>query len=118
MGMNERREDLPEGGAVCRFQSADGVARLGWWDGGRIRDLSAIGAPWSASLAALLATGRPIGAVVAAALDAAPAAALDTVTLLAPIDAQEVWAAGVTYERSRQAREEESEHAADMYTRV
>jgi len=40
-------------------------------------------------------------------------------TLLPPIDAaQEVWASGVTYLRSRQAREAESETSADVYERV
>lgn len=38
--------------------------------------------------------------------------------LLAPIDQQEVWAAGVTYKRSRSARMEESEAAASCYDRV
>jgi 2-dehydro-3-deoxy-D-arabinonate dehydratase len=38
--------------------------------------------------------------------------------LLAPIDRQEVWAAGVTYLRSRAARVEESEAAANHYERV
>lgn len=38
-------------------------------------------------------------------------------TPLAPIGSQEVWAAGVTYERSREARTAESKHA-DPYTRV
>lgn len=38
--------------------------------------------------------------------------------LLAPIDAQEVWAAGVTYKRSQTARMEESEAAASCYDRV
>jgi 2-dehydro-3-deoxy-D-arabinonate dehydratase len=39
-------------------------------------------------------------------------------TLLAPVEAtQEVWAAGVTYLRSRDAREEESQ-VKDVYTRV
>ncbi len=38
--------------------------------------------------------------------------------LLAPLDRQEVWAAGVTYLRSRQARMEESDSAASMYDLV
>ncbi|MEM7315840.1 MAG: fumarylacetoacetate hydrolase family protein [Planctomycetota bacterium] len=38
--------------------------------------------------------------------------------LLAPIDSQEVWAAGVTYKRSQTARMEESEAAASCYDRV
>ena len=42
----------------------------------------------------------------------------DEVSLLAPIDRQEVWAAGVTYRRSRVARMEESAGAASHYDRV
>jgi len=38
--------------------------------------------------------------------------------LLPPVDRQEVWAAGVTYERSRQARQEESLDGGDVYARV
>jgi 2-dehydro-3-deoxy-D-arabinonate dehydratase len=45
--------------------------------------------------------------------------ALAEVSLLPPIDGRtEVWAAGVTYESSRQARVEESERSADVYERV
>ncbi|MCH2128798.1 MAG: fumarylacetoacetate hydrolase family protein [Pirellulaceae bacterium] len=44
--------------------------------------------------------------------------ALDKVRLLPPIDQQEVWAAGVTYKRSKSARMEESEAAASCYDRV
>ena len=40
------------------------------------------------------------------------------VQLLAPLDQQEVWAAGVTYIRSKSARMEESETAASCYDRV
>lgn len=40
------------------------------------------------------------------------------VTFLAPVDLQEVWAAGVTYKRSQVARMEESETGADHYDRV
>ncbi len=43
---------------------------------------------------------------------------LESVHLLAPLDAQEVWGAGVTYERSKVAREQESEQAATFYDRV
>jgi 2-dehydro-3-deoxy-D-arabinonate dehydratase len=38
--------------------------------------------------------------------------------LLAPIDEQEVWAAGVTYERSRTARQEEAMDGGDIYALV
>lgn len=35
-----------------------------------------------------------------------------------PIESQEVWAAGVTYERSREARQEEAQDGGDVYARV
>jgi 2-dehydro-3-deoxy-D-arabinonate dehydratase len=43
---------------------------------------------------------------------------LSELTVLAPIDRQEVWAAGVTYTRSREARERESVGAAHFYDLV
>ena len=43
---------------------------------------------------------------------------LSDVTVLAPIDQQEVWAAGVTYKRSQIARMEESETSASNYDKV
>lgn len=68
------------------------------------------------SLAELLAAGRPrLLEVVDRGLAGAP---LQVRTqLLAPIDAQEVWASGVTYRRSADAREQESV-AADVYSLV
>jgi 2-dehydro-3-deoxy-D-arabinonate dehydratase len=43
----------------------------------------------------------------------------DRARLLAPVSGRtEVWAAGVTYQRSRTARMAESEHSADIYDRV
>ena len=43
---------------------------------------------------------------------------LSDITFLAPIDQQEVWAAGVTYKRSQVARMEESETGASHYDKV
>jgi 2-dehydro-3-deoxy-D-arabinonate dehydratase len=37
---------------------------------------------------------------------------------LAPVDEQDIWAAGVTYERSRAARQEEAVDGGDIYARV
>jgi 2-dehydro-3-deoxy-D-arabinonate dehydratase len=71
---------------------------------------------------------RSIGDLLALPLDrirgactgpAGPAVPAGSVRLLAPVDGRmEVWAAGVTYERSRTARMTESEHSADIYDRV
>jgi len=43
---------------------------------------------------------------------------LAELTLLPPIDQQEVWAAGVTYLRSKKARMEESDFSATAYDKV
>jgi 2-dehydro-3-deoxy-D-arabinonate dehydratase len=54
-----------------------------------------------------------------AAASSASSLVLDDVELLAPVDGRtEVWACGVTYEASREARVEESEQAADVYELV
>ena len=50
--------------------------------------------------------------------DVPSALAIEEVQLEAPLDAQEVWAAGVTYKRSQTARMEESAAAASCYDRV
>ncbi len=69
-----------------------------------------------ASLADIFNTNDP--AATAESLKTATALPLDSVALLAPIDHQEVWAAGVTYKRSQTARMEESETSASCYDRV
>jgi len=104
--------------ALCRFSVAGASARLGYLRDGQLYDLSALGDPAFASLSAWLtaASGRATEAL--AALDEAVAARAPVgdlerllagdCRLLAPIDAQEVWACGVTYEMSRSARMRES----------
>lgn len=47
-----------------------------------------------------------------------PQHSIDSVRLLTPVEAQEVWAAGVTYLRSKEARIVESEFSGDAYDRV
>lgn len=72
-----------------------------------------------ASVGAWLAQGDPVGAAVhAASVGGEPVPA--SVVLLAPVDESEVWASGVTYERSRTARREESQTTGggDFYDRV
>jgi 2-dehydro-3-deoxy-D-arabinonate dehydratase len=72
--------------------------------------------PLEETLAGLLGAG--VGALrdaVARALDGEPLT--EPAELLAPVDAQEVWASGVTYRRSASARQEESV-VADVYALV
>jgi 2-dehydro-3-deoxy-D-arabinonate dehydratase len=72
--------------------------------------------PLDASLAELLAAGREaLYDEVDEALERAPLRG--PVTTLAPVDAQEVWASGVTYRRSATARVEESS-VGDVYEMV
>ena len=47
-----------------------------------------------------------------------PGIPIAEVSVLAPLDRQEVWGAGVTYERSKLAREQESDKAASFYDLV
>lgn len=54
--------------------------------------------------------------VASATLDQTPG--LDHPHWLPPVDRQDVWAAGVTYERSRAARQEEAVDGGDVYARV
>lgn len=67
------------------------------------------------SLAAILESTDPVSTVQDRQEDPLPR---NSVEILAPIDQQEVWAAGVTYKRSQTARMEESEAAASCYDRV
>ncbi|MDE0736989.1 MAG: fumarylacetoacetate hydrolase family protein [Pirellulaceae bacterium] len=98
---------------LVKFESS-GTAAVGILEDGQVfpLDLSAE----VASLADIFNTNDP--AATAESLKTATALPLDAVTLLAPIDHQEVWAAGVTYKRSQTARMEESETSASCYDRV
>jgi 2-dehydro-3-deoxy-D-arabinonate dehydratase len=103
---------------LCLVHSPDAEAtRLGLIDGERVIDVAAAGGPASLSEATTmpLADLRTRLERVRATSD--PASALIEARLAAPIDAQEVWAAGVTYLRSRDARMEESTQR-DVYDRV
>jgi 2-dehydro-3-deoxy-D-arabinonate dehydratase len=91
----------------------DGVGLI---EGTSIRPLSLKGP--LACLADILETENPAMTAQSSLDPAAEALPLGSTTLLAPIDRQEVWAAGVTYKRSRTARMEESQGAASFYDKV
>jgi len=69
-------------------------------------------------LSDILEADDVLSAVTTLQESAATSYALKDAQLHAPIDNQEVWAAGVTYIRSKSARMEESEAAASCYDRV
>ena len=97
---------------IIRYTTSDSPAPLaGVRDEGQV-----FGLPGVPSLAALWAL--PLAEIRQRVRDreAVPAAG---VTLLPPVDGRtEVWAAGVTYVTSREARVEESERSADVYQQV
>ena len=70
------------------------------------------------TLAEILHAANPVAAAKASVDSAVAAEPLGTQTFLAPVDRQEIWAAGVTYKRSKVAREEESQGAAQFYDKV
>ena len=70
----------------------------------------------AAAIADLAAAARNAPTLAANALDHAPTP--DAPHWLPPVDDQDVWAAGVTYERSRSARQQEAIDGGDIYARV
>ncbi len=102
---------------LCRFQlhaTGSEIVRLGWVDLAHERVFEL-----SETLAHLLGLDsdsrlRRLGELRRSAVATFP---LRNIVLRAPVDEQEVWAAGLTYERSRDARIEESAQE-DLYKRA
>ncbi len=101
---------------LLKYLDNNGVPRVGVLDGETISLLS-LPCGGVATLADILEDDDPAG-VAQTLLVPHARIPLAAVQLLPPIDRQEVWAAGVTYKRSRVARMEESETAASCYDRV
>jgi 2-dehydro-3-deoxy-D-arabinonate dehydratase len=97
---------------ICKVQLADGEVHAALLERAQVRLLG------SARLGDFLHADRPADAIQRAAERAQKSVPLGEVRLLAPVDHQEVWAAGVTYIRSREARERESVGAALFYDQV
>ena len=101
---------------LCRFQkdAAGDAIRIGLAvDETTLADLTASGI---STITELLEDADSVARVEA--LADLPSFLLANVTLLAPIERQEVWAAGVTYLRSKTARMEESDFSASAYDLV
>src|SRR5205814_3018868 len=90
---------------LCRFQIDQKSARVGLWsEDGIILDLSSAGVK---SLTELLESPDVFDRVMRLSESNLPRMALSEIRLLAPVEQQEIWAAGVTYQRSKKARMEE-----------
>jgi 2-dehydro-3-deoxy-D-arabinonate dehydratase len=97
---------------LCKVQLAGGEIRSALLENNELRLLK------SATLSDFLHADKPADAARQALDTARPPLPLAQARLLAPVDQQEVWAAGVTYIRSREARERESVGAAVFYDKV
>jgi 2-dehydro-3-deoxy-D-arabinonate dehydratase len=101
---------------LCRFSTTDGNAHVGMaLNDTDIFDLAPAGID---SLSAVLEASDPHTVLSRIDRTSLPQLPLSTVKLLAPVERQEVWAAGVTYLRSKTARMEESDFSATAYDRV
>ena len=102
---------------LCRFTTAQRAdIRIGLvGDERTVRDLSAAGVH---RLDDLLERADFADALQRLAGEKLPEHAIDEVRLLTPVESQEVWAAGVTYLRSKQARMGESDFSARAYDHV
>src|SRR5437588_11584244 len=98
---------------LCKLQIETGEIRIGAVVDEHVSLLDS-----THSLGEVLHARDPAGVARELVDDEAGRIPLADATLLAPIDRQEVWAAGVTYKRSQEARERESVGAAHFYDLV
>ena len=97
--------ELPGGEKRAAVLVHDGVYIVAWTENCK-------------SLSDLIYADNPIDLVGSLFDSNATLVAAPQVKMLAPLDKQEIWAAGVTYKRSQVARMEESETGASHYDRV
>lgn len=101
---------------VCRFKSGSEFIRVGLiTEDSAVCDLTPAGVT---QLETVLEANDPVALLNRCARADLPRQPLAEVRLCAPVERQEVWAAGVTYLRSKTARMEESDFSANAYDRV
>ena len=101
---------------ICRFKDKQNVVRIGLVaNDSELLDLSPAGIT---RLQPLLESEDLVAELKQINQGNLPRVALVDVKLLAPVEQQEVWAAGVTYLRSKKARMEESDFSASAYDKV
>lgn len=100
---------------LCRFKNPQDRTRIGLLADDAVIDLTAEGID---RLTSLLEFEGLLAQLARLAGQNLPRLPLSDVLLLPPVEHQEVWAAGVTYLRSKKARMEESDFSATAYDRV
>ncbi len=112
---------------IVRYALTDSI-RLGVWEGETVFDLTGLDADKFRDLQSLYRAAKENGTTPSALIDAhdyrtkAKTYGYSSIRLLKPVEAPEVWAAGVTYQRSREARNYETKdrdaHSLTVYDRV
>src|ERR1700691_2089961 len=101
---------------LCRFKNKTDAIRIGLvTDNSTLLDLTSAGIT---QMFPLLENDNVPAQLTDLAKGNLPRVVLSEVTLCAPVERQEVWAAGVTYLRSKTARMEESDFSATAYDKV
>lgn len=100
---------------LCRFHTGDHAPRIGLLVESSVVDLTSAGID---SMMSLFDGPSPIARLSELGRRALPRLPRADVRLLAPVERQEIWAAGVTYLRSKAARMEESDFSAKAYNHV
>ncbi len=114
---------------LCQFHRPVTGPTLGLIDGDWVYDLGAVSPVHFGSMAQMLRNENMNDSLTRAMGEAKSREALPLIEmditpdpskphLLAPLGTQEVWAAGVTYQRSREARMEESADGGSFYDKV
>lgn len=100
---------------LCRFLANDDAPRVGLLVESSVVDLTAAGIP---SITSILEGPSPVARVAELGRRSLPRLPRAEIRLLPPVERQEIWAAGVTYLRSKAARMEESDFSARAYDHV
>jgi 2-dehydro-3-deoxy-D-arabinonate dehydratase len=101
---------------ICRFSTTGENAHVGMaLTDTHMLDLTAAGI---ANLSSVLEAQDPLAILKGIDRKSLPQLPISGVKFCAPVEQQEVWAAGVTYLRSKTARMEESDFSATAYDRV
>jgi 2-dehydro-3-deoxy-D-arabinonate dehydratase len=103
---------------LCKINWEDGTTRVGFIREGQVNLINFSNPTGPTSLSDILHARSPVPLLETLIDPARTTFPIQSRDLLPPLDRQEVWAAGVTYKRSKVAREQESKGAAVFYDKV
>jgi 2-dehydro-3-deoxy-D-arabinonate dehydratase len=103
---------------LCKLRDEVGHAKVGLVRNSQVFTLNFERLPGIHSLSDILHSPEPARTVQLLVDDRLTTFPFESKHALPPVDHQEIWAAGVTYKRSKQARETESAGAAAFYDKV